>query len=413
MAAASSKSSDSHSSFYEGKGFGTRVLHIGQAPDALTGAVTPPISLATTYAQASPGVASGASHAYSYGKGYEYSRTNNPTRAAFEQAVAGAENGTHALAFASGMAATTSLLHLLKAGDHVVSIDDVYGGTQRYFRRVAAPTYGFTFSFIDMTTEKLEEEFVKHPNTKMVWTETPTNPTLKVCDIEAIAAVAHKHGALLVVDNTFMSPFNQRPLELGADISMNSVTKYINGHSDVVMGVVAVRSDELNEKLRFIQNGVGAVPGPHDCYLALRGLKTLHIRMERHGSNALTLAKLLEASPHVSKVIYPGLESHPHHDVSKKQCRTGGGMVTFYIKGGLTAARKFLESVKIFTLAESLGAVESLAESPALMTHASVPPEQRALIGLTDDLIRLSVGIEDEADLIEDVTQALEASQVA
>jgi cystathionine gamma-lyase len=346
---------------------------------------------------------------YSYGKGYEYSRTNNPTRAAFEMAVAGAENGKHALAFGSGMAATTSLLHLLSSGDHVISIDDVYGGTQRYFRKVAHPTYGMTFSFIDMTPETLEAEFAKHPKTKMVWAETPTNPTLKVCDIAGIAEVAHKHGALLVVDNTFMSPFNQRPLELGADISLNSVTKYINGHSDVVMGVVSTRSDELNERLRFIQNGVGAVPGPHDSYLALRGLKTLHVRMERHGSNALAVAKFLEAHENVSKVIYPGLDSHPQREIVKKQCRTGGGMVTFYVKGGLEAARKFLESVKVFTLAESLGAVESLAESPALMTHASVPAEQRALIGLTDELIRLSVGIEDEADLIADLAQALKA----
>jgi len=355
----------------------------------------------------------GAGHELSYGKGYEYSRTNNPTRASFEKALAGAEAAKHALAFGSGMAATTSLIHLLKTGDHVISIDDVYGGTQRYFRRTATPTYGITFSFIDMTAERLEEEFKAHPGTKMVWAETPTNPTLKVCDIAAIAEVAHKHGALLVVDNTFMSPWNQQPLVHGADVSMNSVTKFINGHSDVVMGVVSVNSDDLNEKLRFIQNGVGAIPGPHDSYMALRGLKTLHIRMQRHGENALAVAKLLEASEHVEKVVYPGLESHPQHAIVGKQCRTGGGMVTFYIKGGLPAANRFLESVKVFTLAESLGAVESLAESPALMTHASVPAEQRAAIGLSDNLIRLSVGIEDEADLLADVTAALAASATA
>ncbi|KAA0151521.1 hypothetical protein FNF29_04444 [Cafeteria roenbergensis] len=410
MAAAASAGS-SHGAHFAAKGFGTRVIHVGQAPDPVSGAVTTPISLSTTFVQTTPGLATGADQALSYGKGYEYSRTNNPTRAAFETALAAAEGGKHALAFGSGMAATTSLIHLLKSGDHVISIDDVYGGTQRYFRRTAAPTYGISFSFIDMTPEMLEAEFAKHPGTKMVWAETPTNPTLKVCDIEGIAAVAHKHGALLVVDNTFMSPWNQQPLSLGADISMNSVTKFINGHSDVVMGVVTVKCDELNEKLRFIQNGVGAVPGPHDSYLALRGLKTLHVRMQRHAENALVVAKALEASDMVEKVVYPGLDSHPQRALVLKQCKTGGGMITFYIKGGLPTARRFLESLKVFTLAESLGAVESLAESPAIMTHASVPAEQRAAIGLTDGLVRLSVGIEDEADLVEDIESALAAAR--
>lgn len=309
------------------------------------------------------------------------------------------------------MAATTAILHLLKTGDHVICIDDVYGGTQRYFRRLATPTYGMTFSFIDLTPETLEAEFAKYPGAKMVWAETPTNPTLKVCDIAACAAVAHAHGAMLVVDNTFMSPFNQNPLAVGADVVMHSVTKYINGHSDVVMGVVIVDTDDLNERLRFIQNGFGGIPGPHDCYLALRGLKTLHIRMERHAQNAIEVARLLETSDMVTRVVYPGLPSHPQHAIVLRQCKTGGGMITFYIRGGLPAARRFLESLTLFTLAESLGAVESLAESPAIMTHASVPAEHRHAIGLTDDLVRLSVGIEDIADLLADVRQALEAAR--
>jgi len=393
-------------------GFGTKVLHCGQEPDGVTGAVAVPISMSTTFAQVSPGTASGADSHLSYHKGYEYSRTNNPTRAAFEQACAAAEGAKHGLAYASGMSATTVIIHLLKTGDHVVSIDDVYGGTQRFFRRTVVPTYGINFSFVDTTDfDALEAAFQE--NTKLVWLETPTNPTLKVSDIEAIAAIAHKHNALLVVDNTFMSPYFQRPLSLGADITMSSVTKYINGHSDVVMGFVGVNDDELNDKLRFIQNGLGAVPSPFDSFQALRGLKTLHVRMQRHGENALKLASFLEKHDMVEKVLYPGLPSHPQHEVAKKQCATGSGgsgMITFYVKGKLDAARVFLENVKVFTLAESLGAVESLVEHPAIMTHASVPAEDREKLGISDTLIRLSVGIENYEDLEADVDAALKAA---
>jgi cystathionine gamma-lyase len=303
---------------------------------------------------------------------------------------------------------------LLKSGDHVVCIDDVYGGTQRYFRRIAVPTYGITFSFVDFTVPGALEDAVKsNPKTKLVWLETPTNPTLKVSDIAMAASVAHAAGALLVVDNTFMSPYLQRPLSLGADIVMNSCTKYIGGHSDVVGGALITNSDEINTQLRFLQNSLGGVPGPQDCYLALRGLKTLHIRMQRHCENALACALFLESHPAVEKVLYPGLPSHPQYEVAKKQTTGAGGMITFYVKGGINAARKFLESVKLFTCAESLGAVESLAESPAVMTHASVPPEVRAQLGISDSLVRLSVGIENVEDLVADLESALKSASSA
>jgi cystathionine gamma-lyase len=393
-------------------GLATRLIHVGQEPDPITGAVAVPISLASTFAQSSPGVPAGRDSELSYGKGFEYCRTGNPTRAAYEKCLASAESGKHAVAFASGMAATASVIHLLLSGDHVVCIDDVYGGTQRYFRRVVQPTYGITFSFVDLTVDGELEKAVTE-KTKMVWIETPTNPTLKIVDIAKIAAYTRAHGLLLVVDNTFMTPVFQRPLELGADISLNSITKYINGHSDVVGGIVAVNTDELNEKLRFIQNGVGAVPSPFDCYMTNRGMKTLHLRMERHARNALAVATMLEAHPFVEKVLYPGLPSHPQHEIAVKQTSGHGGMITFYIKGSLANARVFLENLKVFTLAESLGAVESLAESPAIMTHASVPEEHRRALGISDTLIRLSVGLEDEKDIIDDVANALEiASKV-
>lgn len=389
----------------------TNLVHVGSEPDPVSGAVAVPISLATTFAQVSPGVPSGKESELSYHKGFEYSRTNNPTRAAFERAIAASEFGKHGLSYASGMAATVAILHLLKAGDHVVCIDDVYGGTQRYFRRIAAPTYGITFTFVDTTVPgELEKALAANPNTKLVWIETPTNPTLKITDIEAAAKASKAAGALLCVDNTFMSPFFQNPLKLGADIVMHSITKYINGHSDVVGGVVITNCDDLNTRLRFVQNGMGAVPGPHDCYLALRGLKTLHVRMERHASNAGDLAAWLEAHPCVEKVIYPGLKSHPQHEIAVKQTRGHSGMITFYVKGGIEAARTFLEKLKVFTCAESLGAVESLAESPAVMTHASVPAEVRAALGISDNLVRLSVGIEHIEDLRADLQQALEAA---
>lgn len=345
----------------------------------------------------------------SFGKGFEYARTNNPTRAAFELAFAASERAAHGLAFASGMAATVTVLHLLQTGQHIVCIDDVYGGTQRYFRTVAKPTYGIDTDFVDMSDmSELRKAIRPDGSTKLIWLETPTNPTLKITDIAAVAAVAKEHGILLVVDNTFMSPFFQNPLDLGADIVMHSVTKYINGHSDVVMGVLAVNDTELNRRLRYLQNGVGAVPSPMDCFLALRGLKTLHLRMERHASNAMAIALMLESHAAVEKVLYPGLPSHPQHELAKRQTRGHGGMITFYVRGGLSGARTFLENTKLFLCAESLGAVESLAESPALMTHASVPIEQRAKLGISESLIRLSVGVEDVADLLADVRQALD-----
>lgn len=347
---------------YAESGFGTRVIHVGSDPDPVTGAVCVPISMATTFAQPSPGVPPGRDTGLSYHKGFEYSRTCNPTRAAFEQAFASAEKAKYGLAYSSGLAATNTLLHMLKTGDHVVCIDDVYGGTQRYFRRIATEVSGMTFDFVDFNTPgELEAAF--KPNTKLVWMETPTNPTLKISDIAATAKLAHEKGAILVVDNTFMSPYFQNPLTLGADIVMHSVTKYINGHSDVVMGVVATNDAAIHEKLRFLQNSLGAVPGPMDCYLALRGLKTLHVRMERHASNALAVAKALEASPAVERVLYPGLPSHPQHAIAKAQMSGFGGMVTFYVKGGIAAARGFLENVKVRRREGGSGVV-SLVDGP-------------------------------------------------
>jgi len=390
----------------EHHGFGTTAIHAGQEPDALTGAVTPPISMATTFAQASPGVKMGLNQQNSFGNGWEYSRTGNPTRGAFERALAAAEHAKYAVCYSSGMAATTAIIHLLKSGDHVISIDDVYGGTQRYFRKTVSPTYNITFDFVDFNDTQLLESKIT-PKTKLLWLETPTNPTLKISDIAEVSKVAKKHNLLLVVDNTFMSPYFQNPLDHGADIVMHSITKYINGHSDVVMGVVATSDDAVYEKLRFIQNGVGAVPSPFDSYLALRGLKTLHVRMQKHEKNAQVIAEFLESHNNVEKVYYPGLKSHPQHEIAKKQLHGYGGMITFYVKGGLAKAKSVLEKFKVFTLAESLGAVESLAESPAIMTHASVPKEHRETLGIHDNLIRLSVGIEGLPDLIKDLDNAL------
>jgi cystathionine gamma-lyase len=392
----------------EHRGFGTKAIHAGQDPDPYTGAVAVPISLASTFAQASPGVVFGKDQPNSFGKGWEYSRTGNPTRGAFERAIAACENGKFAAAFSSGMAATTAVVHLLKQGDHVLSIDDVYGGTQRYFRQTVNPTYGIDFDFIDMSDPAVIEQAIR-PNTKLLWLETPTNPTLKITDIAAVAAVAKKHNLLVAVDNTFMSPYFQNPLTLGADIVVHSITKYINGHSDVVMGVVITNSEDVYTKIKFVQNGIGAVPSPFDAYLALRGLKTLHVRMATHAKNAQAVAEFLEAHPSVEKVYYPGLPSHPQHAIAKKQASGFGGMITFYIKGGLEKARAFLETVEVFTLAESLGAVESLAESPAIMTHASVPAAVRKELGISDNLIRLSVGIEGLPDIIADLEKALAA----
>jgi cystathionine gamma-lyase len=373
--------------------FGTRAIHAGQEPDPTTGAIMTPIYATSTYVQSSPGT-----H-----KGFEYSRSQNPTRFAFERCVADLEGGIAGFAFASGLAAMSTTLDLLDTGDHVVAGDDLYGGTFRLFERVRKRSAGLAFSFIDMADLRV----AIRPNSKMLWVETPSNPLLKLTDLAEVAAIAHEHGMLAVADNTFATPFLQRPLELGFDIVIHSVTKYLNGHSDMIGGMAVVRDPALAEKLRFLQNAVGAVAGPFDSFLALRGLKTLHLRMERHCSNALHLAKWLERHPKVEKVVYPGLPSHPQHELAAKQMSAPGGMITIFLKGGLDEARRFLENCKIFALAESLGGVESLIEHPAIMTHASVPAAQRDALGISDTLVRLSVGVEDLADLKADLDQAL------
>ncbi|CAG8550573.1 9158_t:CDS:2 [Ambispora leptoticha] len=379
-------------------GFGTRAIHAGQQPDPHTGAVIPPISLSTTFQQSSIGM-----H-----KGFEYSRSGNPTRQSFEEAVAALEKGKYGLAFSSGSAVTATLVSSLGFGGHIVSVNDVYGGTYRYFTKVAV-NQGIETTFVDLIDpNNIKSAF--RTNTKIVWVETPTNPTLRLVDIRAIARLTHLHGAILVVDNTFMSPYFQNPLELGADIVVHSVTKYINGHSDVVMGVAVTNDPEINEKLRFHQNSMGAVPSAFDSWLANRGLKTLHVRMRQHQENAMAVARFLEKSYKVESVIYPGLESHPQHNLAKKQAKGFGGMVSFRIKGGFDSANKFLQSLKLFTLAESLGGVESLAEHPARMTHASISEEVRIALGVTDNLVRLSVGIEDIEDLLLDIQQALDVA---
>uniref|UniRef100_A0A8C0EV55 Cystathionine gamma-lyase n=1 Tax=Bubo bubo TaxID=30461 RepID=A0A8C0EV55_BUBBB len=342
-------------------------------------------------------------------QGYEYSRSGNPTRDCLEKAVAALDGAKYCLAYASGLAATLNITHLLKAGDTIICMDDVYGGTNRYFREVAMKM-GLKVVFVDCTKLACLEAAIT-PETKLVWIETPTNPTLKVIDIQACAGVVHKHkDVLLVVDNTFMSAYFQRPLSLGADICMYSATKYMNGHSDVVMGLVSVNCDDLYERLKFLQNSLGAVPSPFDCYLCNRGLKTLEIRMKQHFRNALAVAQFLESDSRVAKVIFPGLPSHPQHELVKRQCTGCPGMVTFYIKGSLEHAATFLKNLKVFALAESLGGYESLAEQPAIMTHASVPKEDREALGISDTLIRLSVGLEDEEDLLADLDQALKAA---
>lgn len=376
--------------------FATRVIHAGQSPDPTTGAVMPPIYATSTYAQESPGV-----H-----KGFEYSRTHNPTRFAYERCIADLENGMRGFAFASGMAAIGTLLDKFPAGSHVIAMDDVYGGTFRLFDKVRKPSANFDFSFVDMTKPELVAEAIR-PETKMIWVETPTNPLLKIVDIEAIAAIAKKHAILLGCDNTFASPWCQRPLDLGADVVMHSATKYLNGHSDMVGGILVVKEAELGEELAFLQNSVGGVQGPFDSFLALRGLKTLALRMERHCQSAHELAGWLEAHEAVDRVNYPGLKSHPGHEIAKRQMDAFGGMITIFLKGGLEASRKMLERVELFTLAESLGGVESLIEHPAIMTHASIPIERRKELGVDDALVRLSVGVEALDDLRDDLTQAL------
>jgi cystathionine gamma-lyase len=376
--------------------FSSRVIHAGQEPDPLTGAVMQPIYQTSTYAQESPGV-----H-----KGFVYARGHNPTRFAYERCIADLENGQRGFAFGSGMAAIATALELFPAGAHVVAMDDVYGGTFRLFERVRKSTAALSVTYVDLSKpENLAAAIT--PATKLVWIETPTNPLLKIVDIEAIAAIARKRGILVGCDNTFASPYCQRPLGFGADIVMHSATKYIAGHSDVVGGVLVVKDKELGERLQFLQNSVGAIQGPFDSYLALRGLKTLSLRLERHCSNAAALAEWLEAHPAVARVSYPGLKSHPGHAVAKRQMDAFGGMITIFLRGGLGAARTMLERAELFTLAESLGGVESLIEHPGIMTHASIPPERRKELGVDDALVRLSVGVEDLEDLRRDLDQAL------
>lgn len=384
------------------KSFSTTLIHTGSDPDPHTGAVIPPLSLASTFAQKSPGVF--------YPGAFEYSRSANPTRNGFERAVAAAEGAEYGLAFGSGSAALATIVDMFTPTDHIVTGDDVYGGTNRFFRRVAM-AQGYSVDFVDTTNVAAVVGALK-ANTKLLWLETPTNPTLKVSDIAALAQAAHTHNPelVVVVDNTFLSPFFQRPLALGADIVVHSVSKYINGHSDVVMGVLATKSQPLFARLKFLQNAIGSIPAPFDCYMAHRGLKTLAIRMERHDANARRIAAFLEAHPKVQRVAYPGLKSHPQHELATRQQSGYGGMITFWLKGELPQARQFLEALKgPFTLAESLGGIESLIEHPAIMTHASVPAEQRAQLGISDSLVRVSVGIEDVEDIENDLKQALEA----
>ncbi len=381
-------------------GFGTRAIHAGQEPDPVTGAVMTPIYLTSTYAQESPGV-----H-----KGFEYSRTHNKTRFALEANIAALEGGKYGLAFASGLAATSTVVQLLSAGDHVIAGDDLYGGTFRLFDKVYR-RFGLEFSYVDPLGGADALRAAIRPNTKMVWVETPTNPMLKLCDIAATAQVCRDAGLMLVVDNTFMTPFNQQPLELGADIVCHSTTKYLNGHSDVVGGCVVTSDDELHEKLAFLQNSVGAVPSPMDSFLVLRGTKTLHVRMQRHEENARALAEWLEGHEQAARVIYPGLPSHPQHELAKRQQKGFGGMISFDLAGDLEAARRFLSACSVFACAESLGGVESLIEHPAIMTHASVPPERRRALGIADGFIRLSVGIEDLDDLRADLEAAFAAAK--
>ncbi len=376
--------------------FGTRAIHAGQEPDPTTGAIMTPIYATSTYVQSSPGV-----H-----KCFEYSRSQNPTRFAYERCVADLESGSRGLAFASGLAATSTLLDLLDTGSHVIAADDLYGGTYRLFERVRRRSAGLDFSFVDFAQPGALEAAIR-PETKLIWVETPSNPLLKILDLTHVAAIARKHGILAVADNTFASPWIQRPLEHGFDIVVHSATKYLNGHSDVIGGVMVVRDAELGERLAYLQNAVGAVPGPFDSFLILRGLKTLHLRMERHCSNAQQLAEWLQDHPAIERVVYPGLASHPDHEIASRQMKAFGGMITVIVRGGAAKARTALERFRVFALAESLGGVESLVEHPGIMTHASIPAERRKELGISDCLIRLSVGVEDVDDLRDDLDQAL------
>ena len=377
--------------------FETRAIHAGQQPDPATGAVITPIYATSTYVQREPAV-----H-----QGYEYSRTGNPTRAAYERSIADLEGGTHGFAYASGMAATDAVLTLLDSGNHVLATDDLYGGTRRLFERVRRDASNLRFSFANLADDAVADRAIDS-GVQMIWVETPTNPMLKLVDLAKVAELAHRSGAIAVADNTFASPFLQRPLELGFDIVVHSATKYLNGHSDMVGGVAVTRDVGIAQQLAFLQNAVGGVQGPFDSFLAHRGLKTLALRMERHVANAMTIAAWLEGRPEIEQVIYPGLPSHPQHALARRQMPLGsGGIVTAILRGDLDSSRRMLASCEVFTLAESLGGVESLIEHPALMTHASVPPAVRAELGISDGLIRLSIGIEHVSDLIADLEQAL------
>jgi cystathionine gamma-lyase len=379
-----------------GMKFATKAIHAGIEPDPTTGAIMTPIYQTSTYVQESPG-----KH-----KGYEYARTQNPTRTVLQNNLAALENGKHGICYASGLAATDAILKLFKPGDEIIASNDLYGGTYRIMVRVFQE-YGIKFRFIGLENPSTLETAIT-PETKMVWIETPTNPLLRIVDIEAIAAITKAKNTLLVVDNTFASPYLQNPLDQGADIVLHSVTKYLGGHSDTVMGAIVLNDDEIAKRLEFIQNACGAVPGPQDCFLVLRGIKTLHIRMQRHCENAIQIARFLSQHPKVSQVNYPGLENHPQHELAKKQMRDFGGMVSFELHGdSLPEAIRVMESFEVFSLGESLGGVESLCTHPASMTHASIPKEERAKNGLKDTLIRLSVGIEDVEDLIADLKQAI------
>jgi cystathionine gamma-lyase len=383
----------------EGGRFETLAIHAGQRPDPVTGAVMTPVYLTSTYVQSAPG-----EH-----KGYEYSRTHNLTRHALQDCLAALEGASHGLAFASGLAATDALLHLLDSGDHVVYSDDVYGGTFRLFDKVFK-RHGLSFTPVD-ASDPGNVERAMTPRTRMVWLESPTNPMLKIADLAAIAALARARGAVSVVDNTFATPFFQRPLELGIDVVCHSTTKYLNGHSDVVGGAVLTSDAGLYQRIQFLQNAVGGVPSPMDSFLVMRGLKTLHVRMERHQENAFRIARFLDGHAQVEKITYPGLPSHPQHALARRQMTGFGGMLTFVIRGGLPAARAFLSSLRVFALAESLGGVESLIEHPAIMTHASVPPETRVALGIADGFIRVSVGIENADDLVDDLERGFAAAR--
>ena len=380
-------------------GFASRAIHAGQSPDPSTGAIMTPIYATSTYVQESPGV-----H-----KGYEYSRSQNPTRGALEACVADLENGSRGFAFASGLAATSTVLELLESGSHVVAGDDLYGGTRRLFTGVRQNSAGLSFSFVDMTDEAALRAAMTR-DTRMIWVETPTNPLLSVVDLSLVSHVARQAGCIAVCDNTFATPWIQRPLEHGFDLVVHSVTKYLNGHSDMVGGLVVASDDSgLVDRLEYLQNAVGGIQGPFDAFLALRGLKTLHLRMERHSANALAIARYLEGHPRIRRVYYPGLATHPQHHLASTQMNAFGGMVSAVLDTDLAGTRRFLEACRLFALAESLGGVESLIEHPAIMTHASVPADVREDLGISDSLVRLSVGIEDEADLIAELDTALAA----